>query len=147
MSCLLNDPLLRTIVYTSVIASEMSGRQRLDHRQILYGRYCDILKSLDLDALAAHLTEIGLLTQQERDDIVSTPHSDRKKVFSKILTSREVKRFSEISSSIKQFRLGATAGVKGGNDVKKVSSSNKDVETNSTVSVLCALTPVCMDMA
>lgn len=84
----------------------------MDHREILTGRYCDILKGLRISDLVSHLTQTTLLTPQEQAELsTATPEPRQRKELASILALRGIESFSKICSLIKKFKSGSVKDV------------------------------------
>ncbi len=77
----------------------------MDGSKIVCGRYNDLLKRLDLGAVCEYFLHQRVLTPQEVQTVLNEVEDlNKKRRLSKILTDKGTKRFSEISSMIRQYR-------------------------------------------
>lgn len=77
----------------------------MDGSKIVCGRYNDLLKGLDLGAMCEHFLHQCVLTSSEVQIVLNEVEDlNKKRQLAKILTDKGTKRFTEISTMIREYR-------------------------------------------
>ncbi len=80
----------------------------MEGSKIVYGRYNDLLKGLDIGSVCEYFLHQSLLTSQEVQTVLyEVDDQSNKRRLAKTLADKGTTRFSEISSMIRQCRSTA----------------------------------------